>query len=62
MLEKHGQDYIDVLFIDHDKKMYLDDLCVIEKAGILRTGMYVYVYVYISYIRTWMCIYNVYIY
>lgn len=36
ILEKHGQDYLDILFIDHDKKMYLDDLNVIEEAGLLR--------------------------
>jgi catechol O-methyltransferase len=38
IIEKHGQDYLDILFIDHDKKMYLNDLNVIEEAGLLRTN------------------------
>jgi catechol O-methyltransferase len=38
ILEKHGQDYLDILFIDHDKQMYLNDLNVIEEAGLLRTN------------------------
>eukprot|EP01032_Pedospumella_encystans_P014879 gene14879-17068_t len=33
-----SKDHIDVLFIDHDKSQYLNDLLRIEQAGLLKTG------------------------
>ena len=33
-----SKDHIDVLFIDHDKSQYLNDLLRIEKAGLLNAG------------------------
>lgn len=33
-----SKEHIDLLFIDHDKSQYLNDLLRIEEAGLLRTG------------------------
>lgn len=33
-----SKEHIDVLFIDHDKAQYLNDLMCIEQAGLLRSG------------------------
>lgn len=33
-----NKDHVDVLFIDHDKAQYLNDLIRVEKAGLLQSG------------------------
>ena len=39
MLGGEGKEpVIDVLFIDHDKEMYLHDLLLLEKSGLMRKG------------------------
>lgn len=38
LISNHGINTIDVLFIDHDKLKYLDDLNIIENCGLLKTG------------------------
>jgi len=36
--EKYGMQFVDLFFIDHWKDLYLSDLKVIEKSGVLREG------------------------
>lgn len=38
ILERHKCDHVNVLFIDHDKVRYLEDLQIIESNGLLRKG------------------------
>lgn len=38
LLERHKCDYFNVLFIDHDKARYLEDLKIIESNGLLKKG------------------------
>ena len=40
LLQRHDRAHFDVVFIDHDKAMYLDDLQVIESCKLLRKGKY----------------------
>jgi predicted O-methyltransferase YrrM len=44
LLERHKCDHFNVLFIDHDKARYLEDLQIIESNGLLEKGA-VYCYV-----------------
>lgn len=36
--KNHGSDSLDILFIDHDKVKYIDDLKIIESCGLLKSG------------------------
>lgn len=38
LLERHKCDHFNVLFIDHDKARYLEDLQIIESNGLLKKG------------------------
>ena len=39
MLQKnHGTNYVNILFIDHDKSKYFSDLKIIESLGLLKSG------------------------
>ena len=38
LLERHKCGHLNVLFIDHDKARYLEDLQIIESNGLLQTG------------------------
>ena len=42
LISKHQCDHLDVLFIDHDKAQYLDDLIRIESCGLLSTGAIIF--------------------
>jgi predicted O-methyltransferase YrrM len=39
LISRHQCEHLDVLFIDHDKAQYLDDLMRIESCGLLSTGV-----------------------
>lgn len=38
LLENHGCSAFNVLFIDHDKIKYIEDLNIIESCGLLKSG------------------------